>query len=97
MTCKEAWCKILNEIDNTYDDETREALFMLAIASQRQDDETKALSHLIENPYAVSFDKKDVCCCKEDNTKEKSDHISIFDKDRWNVNALKQFEEQKLK
>ena len=40
MTYKEAWCKIVSEISNTYDDETKEALFMLAAAAKAQDDKT---------------------------------------------------------
>ena len=40
MTYKEAWRKIVSEISNTYDDETKEALFMLAVAAKTQDDKT---------------------------------------------------------
>ena len=40
MTYKEAWCKIVSEISNTYDDEVKEALFMLAVAAKSQDDKT---------------------------------------------------------
>lgn len=44
MTYKEAWCKILSEIGNTYDDEVKDALFMLAVAANM----TEATSHLVE-------------------------------------------------
>lgn len=36
MTYKEAWCKIVSEISNTYDDEVKEVLFMLAEAASKQ-------------------------------------------------------------
>ena len=95
MTYKEAWCKILNEINSTYNDEIKEALFMLAVAAKRQDDETKALSHLVENPYFVGFGKKDDTI---ESTEIKNKPISILDRDEWNVNAIKtNFEEQDSK
>lgn len=99
MTYKEAWCKIVSEINNTYDEEVEEALFMLAVAAKRQDDETEALSHLVENPYFAGFGKKDICCCKKDESEEKLNEIKnkpidILDKDVWNVNAFEpKFEE----
>lgn len=101
MTYKEAWCKIVSEISNTYDEEVKEALFMLANAAKRQDEEVEALSHLVENPYFVGFDKKDICCCKKDVSEEKLNEVknkpvSILDKDAWNENALKQYEEMKF-
>lgn len=49
MTYKEAWCKIVSEISNTYDDETKEALFMLAFAAKTQDDKTSISVSLTEN------------------------------------------------
>lgn len=75
MTYKEAWCRIVSEIDNTYDEEIKEAMFMLAVAAKRQDEEVEALSHLVENPYFVGFGKNDVCCCKKDEFEEKFDEI----------------------
>lgn len=44
MTYKEAWCKIVSEISNTYDEEIKEALFMLAVAANMAD----ATLHLSE-------------------------------------------------
>lgn len=44
MTYKEAWCRIVSEISNTYDDEVKEALFMLAVAANMAD----ATLHLSE-------------------------------------------------
>lgn len=44
MTYKEAWCKIVSEISNTYDDEIKDALFMLAVAANMAD----ATIHLSE-------------------------------------------------
>lgn len=44
MTYKEAWCKIVSEISNTYDDEVKEAMFMLAVAANMAD----ATLHLTE-------------------------------------------------
>ena len=49
MTYKEAWCKIVSEISNTYDDETKEALFMLAFAAKTQDDKNYILVPSTEN------------------------------------------------
>lgn len=49
MTYKEAWCKVVSEISNTYDDETKEALFMLAVAAKTQDDKTSISVSLTEN------------------------------------------------
>lgn len=49
MTYKEAWCKIVSEISNTYDDEVKEALFMLAVAAKRQDDKILVSPLLTEN------------------------------------------------
>lgn len=37
MTYKEAWCRIVSEIDNTYDEEIKEAMFMLAVAANMAD------------------------------------------------------------
>lgn len=75
MTYKEAWCKVVSEISNTYDDEIKEALFMLAVAASRQDDETEALSRLVENPYFVGSGEKNVCCCKKDELEKKLNEI----------------------
>lgn len=52
MTHKEAWCKIVSEISNTYDDEVKEALFMLAEAASKQqeleDIRKQALDQMME-------------------------------------------------
>lgn len=52
MTYKEAWCKIVSEISNTYDDEVKEALFMLAEAASKQqefaDIQKQALDQMME-------------------------------------------------
>lgn len=37
MTYKEAWCRIVSDINNTYDDEVKEAMFMLAVAANMAD------------------------------------------------------------
>lgn len=37
MTYKEAWCRIVSEIDSTYDEEIKEAMFMLAVAANMAD------------------------------------------------------------
>lgn len=44
MTYKQAWCRIVSEIDNTYDEEIKEAMFMLAVAANMAD----ATLHLSE-------------------------------------------------
>lgn len=80
MTYKEAWCKIVSEINNTYDDEVKEAMFMLAVAAEKQDNMIEVMSHLPEKLNEI-----------------KNMPISIYDKDIWNANALKQFEEENLK
>ena len=49
MTYKEAWYKIVGEISNIYDDETKEALFMLAFAAKTQDDKNYTLVPSTEN------------------------------------------------
>lgn len=52
MTYKEAWCKIVSEISNTYDEEVKEALFMLAEAASKQqelaDIQKQALDQMME-------------------------------------------------
>lgn len=52
MTYKEAWCKIVSEISSTYDDEVKEALFMLAEAASKQqefvDIQKQALDQMME-------------------------------------------------
>ena len=52
MTYKEAWCRIVSEINNTYDDEVKEALFMLAVAAEKQqefeDVRKQALDQIME-------------------------------------------------
>lgn len=76
MTYKEAWCRIVSEIDNTYDEEIKEAMFMLAVAANMADTTlrlSEKLNEIENNP------------------------VSILDKDAWNVNVLKQSEEQELK
>ena len=73
MTYKEAWCKVVNEISSTYDDEVKEALFMLAVAANMAD----TTLHLTEKLNEIE-----------------NKPVSILDKDAWNVNVLKQFEEQ---
>ena len=52
MTYKEAWCKIVSEISNTYDEEVKGALFMLAEAASKQqefvDIQKQALDQMME-------------------------------------------------
>lgn len=76
MTYKQAWCRIVSEIDNTYDEEIKEAMFMLAVAANMAD----TMSHLSEKLNEIE-----------------NKPVSILDKDAWNVNVLKQSEEQELK
>lgn len=76
MTYKEAWCRIVSDINNTYDDEVKEAMFMLAVAANMAD----ATLHLSGKLNEIE-----------------NMPISILDKDAWNVNVLKQSEEQELK
>lgn len=79
MTYKEAWCKIVSEISNTYDDEIKEALFILAeAASRQQNDKVLSSTPLAENPYFAGLCKKDEF---EKKLKEiKNIPISILDK-----------------
>ena len=49
MNYKEAWCKIVSEISNTYDDEIKEALFMLAVAANMTEAMSRSLDKLNEN------------------------------------------------
>ena len=58
MAYKEAWRKIVSEISNTYDDETKEALFMLAVAAKTQDDKTSISVSLTENLKEIKMIEK---------------------------------------
>ena len=56
MTYKEAWCKIVSEISNTYDDEIKQALFMLAVAANMADTTvhlTEKLNEIENKPVSI--------------------------------------------
>lgn len=56
MTYKEAWCKIVSEISNTYDNEVKEALFMLAVAANMADTTihlSKKLNEIENKPISI--------------------------------------------
>lgn len=56
MTYKEAWCKVVNEISSTYDDEVKEALFMLAVAANMADTTlhlTEKLNEIENKPVSI--------------------------------------------
>lgn len=62
MTYKEAWCKIVSEISNTYDEEVKGAMFMLAVAANMADATlhlTEKLNEIENKP--ISILDKDAC------------------------------------